>query len=166
MRTSCSVAAAALACVILSCATASSADPIVAGARLGSPNTSRTIGFVPWFPAGFHPDSAVILTGAQLPAGAKRFPELIVEGAFKSMKVEIHEYRQSHVVGQSDLFVDDSRVARLISVWPADHAMVDRSGRVIGFLVTRGLVHFDFYMENGVSLRELRSFIANVVPRP
>jgi hypothetical protein len=93
-----------------------------------------------------------------------RLPELIVTGTFNSVPIEIHEYEQINKVGQGDLYVDDPRTARVVAVWPADHALIDHSGRVIGFLVQRGPVHIDFYLANAMSIRDIRAFMSIMAP--
>lgn len=152
-------------CVCLISLSRADASPNLVHADAAGVTTWRTIGFRPWIPSGFVPNTTSVMMGTPLPSGVKRGPELIMEGSIHSIPVEIHEYRQTHAVGRSDLIVADPRAARLISVWPADHAIVDRSGKIVGFLLQRESVHYDFYLSRGIDPRELRTLLTWVTPQ-
>lgn len=164
MKKTVCLAAAIAVPLLLNCA--AKANVNIIRADPANPNTARVVGFTPWMPAGFSFKSATIMSGAPMPEGVVRYPELILTGSLYSLPVVIHEYRQARAVGESDLFVDDPRVARLIPVWPADHAIIDRSGLIVGLLVQRGSVHFDFHLKTGIPLSQIRPFLKKLAPIP
>ena len=129
-----------------------------------SPRTIGVVGFKPWIPKGFSVRSASVSTDTRLPAGVRRYPELILMGSYYKLPLEIHEYRQTHAIGQSDLFVDDPRVVRLVPIWPADHALVDKNGLLVGFLIQRGSLHIDLHLATGISPKELQLFAKQLLP--